>query len=37
MRGVNHRFMHPYARRPSRPSFIDTGLYVANFTAWVDM
>ena len=33
-RGVSHRFLHPYAKRPSRPSFVDTGLYVANFAAW---
>lgn len=35
--GVNHRFLHPYAKsNKSRPSFIDTGLYQANFKAWVD-
>lgn len=34
--GVSHRFKHPYARRPPRPSFIDTGLYQANFHAWAD-
>jgi hypothetical protein len=34
--GVSHRFLHPYARRPSRPSFIDTGQYVASFRAWID-
>lgn len=34
-RGVSHRFLHPYAKHPSRPSFIDTGLYQANFHAWV--
>ena len=34
--GVNHRLKHPYAKgNPRRPSFIDTGLYVANFKAWV--
>lgn len=36
LHGVSHRFAHPYARRASRPSFIDTGLYQANFKAWVD-
>jgi hypothetical protein len=36
LRGVSHRFLHPYARRASRPSFIDTGLYQANFKVWVD-
>ena len=35
--GVNHRFLHPYAKsNPSRPSFIDTGLYSANFKSWID-
>lgn len=34
--GVSHRFLHPYAKRASRPSFIDTGLYQASFRAWVD-
>jgi hypothetical protein len=33
-KGVSHRFKNPYARRPSRPSFIDTGLYQASFKAW---
>lgn len=32
--GVSHRFKHPYAKRASRPSFIDTGLYQANFAVW---
>lgn len=32
--GVSHRFLHPYAKRPSRPSFIDTGQYQAAFRAW---
>jgi hypothetical protein len=36
LKGVNHRMKHPYAKRPSRPSFIDTGLYEANFKAWID-
>lgn len=37
LKGVNHRFKHPYAKsNPERPSFIDTGLYQANFKAWVD-
>jgi hypothetical protein len=34
--GVSHRFLHPYARRSSRPSFIDTSLYVSNFHVWSD-
>jgi hypothetical protein len=32
--GVSHRFLHPYAKRPSRPSFIDTGQYQAAFRVW---
>jgi hypothetical protein len=36
LRGVNHRYKHPYRRRASRRSFIDTGLYVQSFKAWVD-
>lgn len=32
-RGVSHRFLHPYKKRPERPSFIDTGLYQASMTA----
>lgn len=35
-KGVSHRFLHPYAKRPPRPSFIDTGLMQANFRAWVE-
>jgi hypothetical protein len=31
LRGVNHRMKQPY----KRPSFVDTGLYSANFKAWV--
>lgn len=35
--GVNHRLAHPYAKgNPERPSFRDTGLYEANFAAWVE-
>lgn len=33
--GVSHRFKHPYAKRGSRPSFIDTGLYLDSFVAEV--
>lgn len=33
--GVNHRLKHPYASsNPQRPSFVDTGQYVAAFKAW---
>ena len=35
LRGVSHRFKHPYAKRPSRPSFIDTGLYQASVRLWI--
>jgi hypothetical protein len=34
LKGVNHRLKRK--RGPSRPSFQDTGLYEANFAAWVD-
>lgn len=35
--GVNHRRAHPYSKRnPRRPSFRDTGLYMASFRSWVD-
>ena len=36
LRGVKHGLKHPYAKRASRPSFFDTGLYVKNFKAWVE-
>lgn len=36
LEGVSHRFKNPYAKRPPRPSFIDTGLYQASFKSWVD-
>jgi hypothetical protein len=33
--GVNHRKKRPYASsNKPRPSFVDTGLYVASFRAW---
>jgi hypothetical protein len=35
LRGVNHRFKHPYRRRASRRSFLDTGTYVGAFRAWI--
>jgi hypothetical protein len=35
--GINHRFLHPYAKaNPERPSFKDTGTYMQSFTAWVE-
>lgn len=34
LKGVNHRFKHPYAKsNQRRPSFRDTGLYEAAFAA----
>lgn len=36
LRGVSHRFKHPYAKRNARVSFYDTGLYVDSFKAWID-
>ncbi len=36
LNGVSHRFKHPYAKRPARPSFIDTGQYQASMKAWMD-
>ena len=35
LKGVNHRMLHPYAKRGPRSSFIDTGLYQANFKVWM--
>lgn len=35
-KGVNHRMKHPYAKRPARPSFRDTGLYQSSFKVWFD-
>lgn len=35
--GIQHRFAHPYAKaNPSRPSFIDTGLFQSSFRAWFE-
>jgi hypothetical protein len=34
LKGINHRLKSGVG--PRRPSFIDTGLYQASFTAWVD-
>ena len=37
MRGVNHRFKHPYAKaNPRRVSFRDTSLFMNSFKCWVD-
>lgn len=37
LRGVNHRFKHPYAKgNAPRPSFRDTGEYLSSFKAWVE-
>lgn len=35
-RGVNHLLQQPYAKRGSRPSFVDTGMYSRSFRAWVE-
>ncbi len=36
LKGVSHRFKHPYARgHPRRPSFVDTGQYRESFVASV--
>lgn len=35
LKGVNHRLKHPFAKsNPRRPSFIDTGEYMASLKAW---
>ena len=36
LEGHSHRFKQPYKKRPSRPSFIDTGLYSTSFAVEVD-
>lgn len=36
LRGVSHLRQHPYAKRPPRPSFIDTGMYQRSFRVWVE-
>ena len=37
MRGVNHRLAHPFRKsNPRRPSFVDTGLYLASFRCWTE-
>jgi hypothetical protein len=33
--GVSHRKKHPYAKRDARPAFIDTGLFLSSFRAWL--
>ena len=35
LRGVSHRFKNRRGA-PGRPSFVDTGLYLNSFKAWVD-
>jgi hypothetical protein len=35
-RGVSHRMARPYKRRAPRPSFLDTGQYMASMKAWVE-
>jgi hypothetical protein len=36
LRGVSHLKIHAFAKRGSRPSFIDTGTYMKSFRAWVE-
>jgi len=37
-RGISHRKKHPYAgKNPSRPAFVDTGLYRISFRAVVSL
>jgi hypothetical protein len=36
LKGVSHRRQHPYVRRGPRPSFIDTGTFVAAFKVWTE-
>lgn len=36
LEGVSHRFAQPHARRPERPSFIDTGEFQAAMRSWID-
>lgn len=36
LRGVSHRLKQPYKARGARPSFIDTGLYIKSFRAWIE-
>jgi hypothetical protein len=34
--GVSHRYKHPYAKHPRRPSFRDTGTYMNSGRFWID-
>lgn len=37
LKGTNHRLKKPNAQgNPSRPSFIDSGLYENSFRAWIE-
>lgn len=36
LEGISHRFKHPHAKRGSRASFVDTGLYSAAMRAWTE-
>ena len=37
LKGVNHRLKHPNSKdNPERPSFVDTGLYLASMKVWTD-
>lgn len=35
-KGISHRFKRPRGSRVPRPSFIDTGLYLSSFRAWIE-
>jgi hypothetical protein len=35
LRGVSHLRINPNAGRGSRPSFVNTGMYLRSFRAWV--
>ena len=36
-KGVSHLRAHPYAKgNPQRPSFVDTGMYMRSFRAWIE-
>jgi hypothetical protein len=32
--GVSHKYLHPFAKRAARPSFMDTDLFRRNFKVW---
>jgi hypothetical protein len=32
--GISHKYLHPFAKHASRPSFMDTDLFRRNFKVW---